>query len=98
MPSLWSEVQLTYAFIMTVFQGIFRAIGIGLHSRDLHTAQSAHSAVGGNRVSGITLRKALHDHIILKCLSSSTTLSALRGSQATKSTKHSAKIQGQKTK
>ena len=45
MPSLWSEVQLTYVFIMTVFQGIFRAIDIGLHSRDLHTAQSAHSAV-----------------------------------------------------
>ena len=45
MPSLWSEVQLTYVLIMTVFLGIFRAIDIGLHSRDLHTAQSAHSAV-----------------------------------------------------
>ena len=45
MPSLWSEVQLTYVLIMTVFLGIFRAIDIGLHSRDLHTAQSAHSAM-----------------------------------------------------
>ena len=45
MPSLWSEVQLTYVLIMTVFLGIFRAIDIGLHSRDLHTAQSAHSAL-----------------------------------------------------
>ena len=45
MPSLWSEVQLTYVLIMTVFLGIFRAIDIGLHSRDFHTAQSAHSAV-----------------------------------------------------
>ena len=44
MPSLWSEVQLTYVLIMTVFLGIFRAIDIGLHSRDFHTAQSAHSA------------------------------------------------------
>ena len=45
MPSLWSEVQLTYILIKTVFLGIFRAIDIGLHSRDFHTAQSAHSAV-----------------------------------------------------
>ena len=45
MPSLWSEVQLTYVLIVTVFLGIFRAIDIGLHSRDLHTAQSAHSAM-----------------------------------------------------
>ena len=44
MPSLWSEVQLTYILIMTVYFGIFRAIDIGLHSRDFHTAQSAHSA------------------------------------------------------
>ena len=48
MPSLWSEVQLTYVLIMTVFLGIFRAIDIGLHSRDLHTAQSAHSALACN--------------------------------------------------
>ena len=47
MPSLWSEVQLTYILIMTVCLGIFRAIDIGLHSRDFHTAQSAHCAVGG---------------------------------------------------
>ena len=45
MPSLWSEVQLTYVLIMTVFLGIFRAIDIGLHSRDFHTAQSAHCAL-----------------------------------------------------
>ena len=45
MPSLWSEVQLTYILIMTVCLGIFRAIDIGLHSRDLHTVQSAHSAL-----------------------------------------------------
>ena len=45
MPSLWSEVQLTYILIMTVCLGIFRAIDIGLHSRDFHTAQSAHSAL-----------------------------------------------------
>ena len=51
MPSLWSEVQLTYVLIMTVFLGIFRAIDIGLHSRDLHTAQSAHSAVLANGLS-----------------------------------------------
>ena len=46
MPSLWSEVQLTYILIMIVFLGIFRAIDIGIHSRDFHTAQSAHSALG----------------------------------------------------
>ena len=45
MPSLWSEVQSTYILIITIFLGIFRAIDIGLHSRDFHTAQSAHSAM-----------------------------------------------------
>ena len=45
MTILWSEVQLTYIFIMTIFLGIFRPIGIGLHSRVLHTPQSAHSAL-----------------------------------------------------
>ena len=30
---------------MTVIKGIFRAIDIGLHSRDFHTAQSAHCAL-----------------------------------------------------
>ena len=44
MPSLRSEVQLTYILITTVFLRIFRAIDIGLHFRDFHTAQSAHSA------------------------------------------------------
>ena len=47
MTILWSEVQLTYIFIMTIFLGIFRPIGIGLHSRVLHTPQSAHSAMVG---------------------------------------------------
>ena len=45
MPSLRSEVQLTYILIMTVFLGIFRAIDIGLHSRDFHTAYPAHCAL-----------------------------------------------------
>ena len=49
MTILWSEVQLTYIFIMTIFLGIFRPIGIGLHSRVLHTPQSAHSAMQQGR-------------------------------------------------
>ena len=41
MPSLCSEVHLTYILIMAVFSGIFRAIDIELHSRDFHTATLA---------------------------------------------------------
>ena len=47
--SLWSEVQLTYIFVFTIFLGNFRAIGIGLHSRDSHTLKCFHSAVQGGR-------------------------------------------------
>ena len=59
MPSLWSEVQLTYILIMTVCLGIFRAIDIGLHSRDFHTAQSAHSALTCNASLLEALRNTL---------------------------------------
>ena len=45
MESLWSEVQLTYILIMTISIGIFRAVDIGLHSRDFHTSTSVLSAM-----------------------------------------------------
>ena len=45
MTSLWSEAQLTYILIMPIFLGIFRAIGIWLHSRDFHTLTWAHCAL-----------------------------------------------------
>ena len=45
MPSLWSEVQLTYIFVFSIIFWIFRAIGIGLHSRDFYTLKCSHSAM-----------------------------------------------------
>ena len=44
-PSLWSEVQLTYIFVLSIIFWFFRAIGIGLHSRDFQTLKCCHSAV-----------------------------------------------------
>ena len=35
--SLWSEVQLTYIFVIATCLVIFRAVGIWVHSRDFHT-------------------------------------------------------------
>ena len=59
MPSLWSEVQSTYILIITIFLGIFRAIDIGLHSRDFHTAQSAHSAMYTNAMPSNEIQENL---------------------------------------